>query len=82
MTHPAEARIRTPDDREVYEAIRAVFPGRSDQSIIADLARLLMFVAVSWNDIVEDGQPSEEVLDRKAFVDIDELSGFFPWPDE
>ena len=80
MTHPAEERINTPSDAEVYASIREAFPEKTDVEIIAELARMVVFIAVCYNDVIEGSQPSIEVFDRQIFVDCDELAGFFPWP--
>ena len=79
MTHPAEARIRAPSDEVVYSEVRRAFRDKTDEQIIAELVRMIVFVAISWNDVVESGESAEEVLHRQIFHDVDELSGFFPW---
>lgn len=81
MPHPAEARILAPSDRDVYEAVREAFPEKTDEQLVAALMRMIVFVAVCWNDVVEDGQSAEEVLARQVFFDCDDLAGHFPWPE-
>lgn len=82
MTHPAEARIRAPSDAEVYAEVKQAFPDKTDEQIIAELMRIIVCVAVCYNDVVEDGQSPAEVFDRNIFLRCDDLAGFFPWPDE
>ena len=81
MTHPAEARIRTPSDAEVYASIKEAFPDKTDEEIIAELTRLIVFIAVCYNDAIENGQSPTEIFERQIFVDCDELAEYFPWPD-
>jgi hypothetical protein len=80
MPHPAETQIRAPSDADVYAAIKQAFENASDQRIIAELFRTVVFVAVSYNDIAEDGELASDVLDRQIFLDCDELAAYFPWP--
>ena len=82
MAHPAEKKIKTPSNLEVYRAIRKADSEKTDVEIIADLMRIIVFVAVCYNDVIEDGQSPTEVFDRQIFVDCDELAGFFPWPED
>ena len=81
MTHPAESRIRTPSDAEVCQAIKDAFPGKTDEQVIAILTRMIVFVAVCYNDIAEEDQSAVEVFDRRIFVECEELAEYFPWPD-
>ena len=53
--HPVEQRIRTPSDRAVYECAKEAFPDKSNAEIIAELMRMIVIVAVCYNDVVEDG---------------------------
>ena len=78
--NPVERRIRSVPDEEVCDSAQAAFPGRSDGEIIAELTRMTVFVAVCWNDVVEDGQDPYEVFQRHIFTECDELAGYFPWP--
>jgi hypothetical protein len=78
--HPIEQRIHAPSDRDVYEVIREEFPKKSDVEIIAELTRMIVIVAVCWNDIVEGKQSAESVLDRYIFRQCNELAECFPWP--
>ena len=80
--NPIEKRIRSVSDAEVCESAQAAFPGKSDREIIAELTRMIVFVAVCWNDVIEDGQDPDDVLERRIFVECDELAGYFPWPAE
>ena len=75
-----EQRIRSVPDEEVCESAQAAFPGRSDREIIAELTRMIVFVAVCWNDVIEDGNDAYEVMRRYIFTECDELAGYFPWP--
>ena len=78
--NPVEHRIRSAPDADVYESIRDAFPGKTDAEIIAELARMIVFVAVCWNDVTEGGDDAYEVLRRYIFTECDELAGYFPWP--
>ncbi len=80
MRGPTEQRIRTPSDREVYESARDVFPEKTDIEIIAELVRMIVIVAVCYNDVVEDGQDPEIIFERDIFEECNDLAGFFPWP--
>lgn len=80
--NPVEHRIRSAPDADVYESIRDAFPGKTDAQIVAELARLIVFVAVCWNDVIEDGQDPDDVLERRIFTECDELAGYFPWRPE
>ena len=33
-------------------------------------------------DVIEDGQGSDDVLERHIFTECDEVAEFFPWPPE
>jgi hypothetical protein len=77
-----EQRIRSVPDEEVCESAQAAFPGRSDREIIAELTRMIVFVAVCWNDVIEDSQDPYEVLQRHVFAECHELAECFPWPAE
>ncbi len=80
--NPVERRIRSVPDAEVCESAQAAFPGKSDREIIAELNRMVVFVAVCWNHVVEDGQDPYEVFQHHIFTECDELAGHFPWPAE
>src|SRR5262249_50948876 len=82
MPHPAEARIRAPSDADVYAAIKQAFDGATDEHIVPDLVRMIEFVAVSYKDVTEGTQAASAVLERRVFLDCDELAGYFPWPEE
>jgi len=82
MPHPVEARIRAPSDADVYAAIKQAFSGATDEHIIAELVRTIVFVAVCCNDATEGAQSASDVLDRQVFFDCDELAGYFPWPEQ
>ena len=82
MTHPVEKRIRTPSDDDIYESAKQAFPGKNDSEIVAEILRMIVIVAVCYNDVIEDGQDADEVFDRYIFVECDELAEFFPWPDK
>jgi ferredoxin-fold anticodon binding domain-containing protein len=81
MAHPAEAKIRALSDEDVYSEIKRAFPDKTDEQIIAELMRMIVFVAVCYNDVFEGGQRPDDVFDRTIFSDCDDLSGFFPWPE-
>ena len=81
MAHPAEAKIRAPSDEEVYSEIRRAFPDKTDEQIIAELMRVIVFVAVCYNDVVEGEQRPNDVFDRTIFLECDDLAGYFPWPE-
>ena len=78
--NPIEQRIRSVPDEEVCESAQAAFPGRSDREIIAELTRMIVFVAVCWNDVIEDSQDPCSILDRHIFTECAELAEYFPWP--
>ncbi len=80
--NPVEERIRSISDLDIYKSARTAFPAKSDVEIIAELVRAIVFVAISWNDIREDGQDPDAVLDRYVFTECDELAHYFPWPQE
>jgi hypothetical protein len=82
MPHPAEARIRAPSAGDVYAAIKLAFPQATDEFIIAELARTIVFVAVSHNDVTEGHESADHVLEREVFRYCDELAAYFPWPEE
>ncbi len=77
--HPVEKRIRNPSDNEVYECVLEAFPEQTDIEIIAELMRMIVIVAVCYNDVVEGGQDAYEVLQRRIFAECDELAESFPW---
>ena len=79
---PVEHRILSVSDADVYESIRDAFPGKTDAEIIAELARMIVFVAVCWNDVIEGGDDAYEVMRRYIFTECDELAGYFPWPED
>lgn len=79
---PIEKRIRAPSDRDVYSEVRKAFPGKTDSEIIAELMRMIVIVAVCYNDVVEDGQDAATVFERHIFAECDELAEFFPWPED
>lgn len=80
MTHRAEELIRSPGDEAVVKAIREAFPDQSDTEITVALTRLLVSVAVIYNDVAEGEISAEVGFDREVFGDLDELSHYFPWP--
>jgi len=80
-TPTVEERIRAPLDNDVYECVKETFPRKTDVEIIAELMRMIVIVAVCYNDVVEDGQDPATVFERHIFVESDELAEFFPWPD-
>ncbi len=80
--NPVEQRIRKPSDNDVYESACEAFPQKADTEIIAELMRMVVLVAVCYNDVVEDGQDPATVFERHIFVECDELAEFFPWPDD
>jgi hypothetical protein len=80
--NPIEQRIRSVPDGDIHESARLAFPGKSDMEIIAELTRMIVFVAVCWNDVLEDGQDATEVLQRRIFTECNELAECFPWPPE
>ena len=80
--NPVERRIRAPSVRAVYSSTRDAFPGKTDREIVAELTRMIVFVAVSYNDVVEAGADPHEILRRHIFEECDDLAGFFPWPHE
>ncbi len=82
MTHPVEKRIRTPSDRAIYECAKQAFPEKTDTEIIAELMRIIVFVAVCYNDVIEDGQNAAMVFYRHIFNECDELAEYFPWPED
>ncbi len=77
-----EQRIRSVPDGDVYENVRLAYPDLSDAQIIAELTQMIVFVAVCWNDAVEDGQDPNEVLERHIFTECDEIAQSFPWPSD
>jgi len=80
VIHPVEKRIRTPSNDDVHESAKQAFPDKNDAEIIAELMRMIVIVAVCYNDVVEDGQDAATVFDRHIFVECDDLAGWFPWP--
>jgi len=80
--NPVENRIRSVSDHDVCESAREAYPGKSDTEIVADLVRMIVFVAVCWNDVTEGSDDAYEVLRRHIFTECDELAGYFPWPEE
>lgn len=82
MIHPVEKRIRAPSNHDVYESAKQAFPDKSDGEIIAELMRMIVIVAVCWNDVVEDDQDAATVFDRHIFIECDELAEYFPWPED
>ena len=78
--NPIEQRILSVSDSDVYGSTQEAFPSKSDIEIIADLTRMIVFVAVCWNDVVEDEQDATEVLQRRIFTECNELAECFPWP--
>lgn len=80
--HPIEQRIRAPSDSDVYECAMEAFPNKTDIKIIAELMRMIVIVAVCYNDVVEDGQDPVIVFDRHIFAECDDLAEYFPWPDD
>ena len=77
---PIERRIRTPSDNSVFEAAQNAYPHKTAEEIIAELMRMIVIVAVCYNDVVEGGQDAYEVLQRRIFAECDELAESFPWP--
>jgi hypothetical protein len=77
--NPIERRIRTPLDREVYEGIREAFADKTDIEMIAELTRMIVIVAVCYNDAVERGQDPAKIFERHIFTQCDELAQHFPW---
>jgi len=80
--HTIERRIRTPPDKAVYSSAREAFPGKADHEIVAELMRLLVVVAVSYNDVLEGGADPYHIFRRYIFEECDDLAGYFPWPPE
>ena len=80
--NPVERRIRSVSDRDVYESVREAFPEKPDREIITDLTRMIVLVAVSWNDIVEGDENPSKVLSRQVFGECDEFAHYFPWPSD
>ena len=80
--NPVEQRIRKPSDNDVYECANEAFPAKTDIEIIAELMRMVVIIAVCYNEVVEDGQDPAMVFERHIFVECDELAEFFPWPDK
>ncbi len=66
----------------MYEGAKKAFPEKTDEEIIAELTRMIVFVAVCYYDVVEGEQSPVEVFDRNIFLNCDDLAGYFPWPDE
>ena len=77
-----EARIRSVSDIDVCGSIRDAFPGKTNEEVIAELTRMIVIVAVCWNDVIEGGDDPYEVLRRHIFAECDELAGYFPWPED
>ena len=77
-----EQRIRSVSDPDIYESVQREFPDKSDPEIIAELARMTVFIAVCWHDIIEGGRDPLDVLDRHVFTECNELAESFPWPQE
>ena len=80
--NPIERRIRSVSDIDIYESTREAFPDKPDVEVIAELMRVVVFVAVCWNDVLEDGRDATEVLQRRIFAECNELAESFPWPAE
>ena len=80
--NPIERRIRSVSDIDLYESAREAFPDKSDVEVIAELMRVVVFVAVCWNDVLEDGQDPDAVLQRNIFTECDEIAQSFPWPSD
>ena len=80
--NPIEKRIRSVPDNDVYVSLKGAFPDKADVEVIAELMRVVVFVAVCWNDVLEDGRDATEVLQRRIFTECDELAEYFPWPPE
>jgi hypothetical protein len=80
--NPIERRIRSVPDGDIHNSVKEAFPGKSEREIIAELTRMIVFVAVCWNDVIEDGRDPFEVLDRYVFIECNELAECFPWPPE
>ena len=80
--NPVEQRIREPSDSCVYKCAKDAFPGKTDSEITAELVRMIVIVAVCYNNVVEDGQDPATVFERHIFVECDDLAEYFPWPDE
>lgn len=78
--HPVEKRIRNPSDNEVYECVLEAFSEQTDIEIIAELMRMVVFIAVCYNGVIEDDKNPYEVLQRHIFAECDELAEYFPWP--
>ena len=80
--NPIERRIRSVPDRDTYDSAKITYPDKTDAEISAELMRMVVFVAVSWNDVVEDGQDACEAFQRHIFAECDELAQSFPWPSD
>lgn len=80
--NPIERRIRAPSDCDVYEGVREAFPEKTDIEIIAELMRLIVIVAVCYNDVVEGEQDPADTFERHIFTQCDDLADYFPWPDD
>ena len=80
--NPVERRIRSVRYRDIYDSAKFAFPDKSDAEIIAELMRTIIFVAVCWNDVVEDGQDPYDVVQRHVFAECDEIAQSFPWPSD
>lgn len=78
--NPIEKRIRSVPDGDIYESAVEAFPEKTDSELIAELMRMIVLVAVCWNDVIEDGEDAYEVLQRYIFSECDELAEYFPWP--
>ena len=80
--NPIERQIRSVPVVAVYKSAQEAFPGITDTEIVAELMRTVVFVAVCWIDVVEDGKDPAIVFDRHIFAECDELAGYFPWPED
>ena len=80
--HLIEQRIRKPHDSAILEAMRLALPNKTDQEIIGELARMIVLVAVCYNDVFEAGTDPYEVFRRYIFEECEDLAGYFPWPPE
>ena len=80
--NPIEQRIRNPSDNDVCESAKESYPEKTDIEIIAELMRMIVIVAVCYNDVVEDGQNPAIIFDRHIFAECNDLAGYFPWPSE
>ena len=62
--------------------MQAAFSGKSVKEIIAELTRMIIFVTVCWNDIIEAGQSTTDVLNRHVFAECEEIAQFFSFQDK